>query len=356
MGKQKRTSFKTKQNFSISEPLHMLHMDLFGPVNVQTRAGKRYTLMIVDEFSRYCWVIFLRSKSEAAAEIISLIKQIELKYSRKVCQLRSDNGTEFQNATLESFCTDTGISQNFSSARSPEQNGVVERKNRTLIEAARSMLAESGLSTSFWAEAIATACYTQNRSVYIKRHKKTAYEILRKRKQNIGYFHVFGCPDYILNDSSQLGKFDAKADEGYFLGYSAIRKAFRVYNKRLEKVHELIHVTFDESNAAINKNTTLDSPPVTPIVFCESDPINYNKDSPEEVSSHSDLEPVQIKKPSSSTPFYPSVSFKLPSDLTIGSNEEFHDANRDLNDSDEEIEVVLADPPPESTPVDADSL
>ncbi|MCL6739517.1 integrase catalytic domain-containing protein, partial [Streptomyces neyagawaensis] len=137
MGKQHRASFKTKQNFQVTEPLYMLHMDLFGPVNVQTPAGKKYTIVIVVEFSRFSWVIFLRSKSDAAPEIISFIKQMELKFSKKVCQLRSDNGTEFRNVTLESFCADKGISQNFSSARTPEQNGVVERKNRTLIEAAR---------------------------------------------------------------------------------------------------------------------------------------------------------------------------------------------------------------------------
>ena len=300
MGKQKRASFKTKQNFSITEPLHLLHMDLFGPVNVQTRAGKRYTLVIVDEFSRYCWVIFLRSKSEAPAEIIALIKQIELKYKRKVCQLRSDNGTEFQNATLESFCTDTGISQNFSSAHTPEQNGVVERKNRTLIEAARSMLTESGLPTSFWAEAVATACHTQNRSVYVKRHKKTSYEVLRNRKPNIGYFHVFGCPVYILNDSSQLGKFDAKADEGFFLGYSTIRKAYRVFNKRIEKVLESIHVTFDESNSAINKKPTPTPPSENPISFGET---VFTPVSSEKASSHIDLEPIQPTKTYSNTSF-----------------------------------------------------
>ena len=245
MEKHKRASFKTKQSFQVTEALHLLHMDLFGPVNIQTQTGKKYTLVIVDEYTRFCWVIFLRSKSDAATEIISFIKQVQLKYTKKVCQLRSDNGTEFRNNTLNSFSTETGISQNFSSAGTPEQNGVVERKNRTLIEAARSMLAESRLPTKFWAEAIACACHTQNRSIYVKSHKKTAYEVLRNRKPNVGYFHVFGCPVYILNDSSQLGKFDAKADEGFFLGYSVNKKAFRFYNMRTLKVDESIHVTFD---------------------------------------------------------------------------------------------------------------
>jgi len=362
MGKQKRASFKTKQSFSITEPLHMLHMDLFGPVNVQTKGGKKYTLVIVDEYTRYCWVIFLRSKNEAAAEIISLIKQIELKYQRKVRQLRSDNGTEFRNSTLESFCTETGISQNFSSAHTPEQNGVVERKNRTLIEAARSMLNESGLPKCFWAEAVSTACYTQNRSVYVKRHKKTAYEVLRNRKPNIGYFHVFGCPVYILNNASQLGKFDAKADEGFFLGYSSIRKAFRVYNKRLEKVDESIHVTFDESNSAIFKNSIPVPPSEGPISFGESDPISEINQTPRPASEQTRSEPVSSEP--SNIPFYPSVSFKLPHELTIGADvrvtppqtsvsteipqsEEFHDANHELHEEHDETEQVFSEAPPE---------
>jgi len=320
MGKQKRASFKTKQSFQVTEALHLLHMDLFGPVNVQTQTGKKYTLVIVDEYTRFCWVIFLRSKSEAATEIISFIKQVQLKYTKKVCQLRSDNGTEFRNNTLNSFSTETGISQNFSSAGTPEQNGVVERKNRTLIEAARSMLAESRLPTKFWAEAIACACHTQNRSIYVKRHKKTAYEVLRNRKPNVGYFHVFGCPVYILNDSSQLGKFDAKADEGFFLGYSVNKKAFRFYNMRTLKVDESIHVTFDESSSAINYKPSTETPSVPPIHFGESDPINYNKeDSQDEVSTQTEVEPI-LPKSSATTPFYPSVRFQPSNSLTIGSD------------------------------------
>ena len=179
VGKMNFASFKSFQNHTVSEPLYLLHMDLFGPGNVQTTTGRRYTLVIVDEYSRFCWCIFLRSKSEAASEIISFIKKVELKYAKRVVQIRSDNGTEFKNHVLDSFCDEKGISRNYSSPRTPEQNGVVERKNRTLIEAARTMLNGSPLPTKYWPEAIGTACHVQNRSIYVKRHKKTAYEVLR---------------------------------------------------------------------------------------------------------------------------------------------------------------------------------
>lgn len=151
----------------------------------------------------------------------------------------------------------------------------------------------------------------------MKRHMKTAYQVLRNRKPNIGYFHVFGCPVYILNNSDQLGKFDAKADEGFFLGYSMIRRAFRVFNRRTLKVEETIHVTFDESNSAINPQPKSETPSVPSIHFGESDPINHNKDSPENASTQSRVEPEL--KSDVSTSFYPSIKFKPSSELNIGS-------------------------------------
>ncbi|GKA69049.1 retrovirus-related pol polyprotein from transposon TNT 1-94, partial [Tanacetum coccineum] len=130
----------------------------------------------------------------------------------KVKQIRTDNGTEFRNHELESFCDEKGISQNFSSPYTPEQNGVAERKNITLIEATRTMLNGSVLSKHFWTEAVRIACYTQNKSIIIKRHDMTPYEIFRERIPNISYFHVFGCPVFIHNHKDHLGKFDVKAD------------------------------------------------------------------------------------------------------------------------------------------------
>ncbi|GKA94706.1 retrovirus-related pol polyprotein from transposon TNT 1-94 [Tanacetum coccineum] len=176
---------------------------------------EKYTLVIVDEYSR-------------------------------MVQIRIDNGTEFRNHELESFCDEKRISQNFSSPYTPEQNGVAERKNKTLIEAARTMLNGSVLSKHFWTEAVRIACYTQNRSIIFKRHDKTPYEIFKERIPNISYFHVFGYPVFIHNHKDHLGKFDAKADDGYFLGYSFVSKAFRVFNTRRQQVEETYHVTFDE--------------------------------------------------------------------------------------------------------------
>ena len=143
-------------------------MDLFGPVNIMSMSKKRYALVIVDDFSKYTWVLFLNSKDETPQLVIDHIKMIELDSKFPVRAIRSDNGTEFKNAVLDDYCKDKGISRQFSAPRTPQQNGVVERKNRTLIEAARTMLSESGLPMYFWAEAVNTACYTQNRTLINK--------------------------------------------------------------------------------------------------------------------------------------------------------------------------------------------
>ncbi|GJV75496.1 retrovirus-related pol polyprotein from transposon TNT 1-94 [Tanacetum coccineum] len=249
--KHHRTSFKTKQNTATTKCLHLLHMDLFGPVSPISINHEKYTLVIVDESLRYTWVHFLRMKSQAPEMIMSFIKMVENQNDVKVKQIRTDNGTEFRNHELESFCDKKVISQYFSSPYTPKQNGIAERKNITLTEATRIMMNGSVLSKHFWTKAVRIACYTQSRSIIIKRNDKTPYEIFRERIHNISYFHVFGFPVFIHNHKDHLGKFDAKADDGYFLGYSFVSKAFRVFNAR-QQVEETYHVTFDESMEAIS--------------------------------------------------------------------------------------------------------
>ncbi|GJZ14478.1 retrovirus-related pol polyprotein from transposon TNT 1-94 [Tanacetum coccineum] len=187
-------------------------MDLCGPIRVASINGKKYILVIVDDFSRYTWVYFLRSKDETPEIIKKFIAQAQLNYKAKVCKIRTDNGTEFKNTSLKAHYEKLGIMQQFSIARTPQQNGVVERRNRTLVEAARTMLIFSRLPEFLWAEAVATACFTQNRSIIHTRYNKTPYELLRGQKPNIAYFHVFGSLCYPTNDRDDLGKMKPKAD------------------------------------------------------------------------------------------------------------------------------------------------
>ncbi|KAI3697969.1 hypothetical protein L6452_31076 [Arctium lappa] len=212
-GKQHKTSHKTKELNSISSCLQLLHMDLFGPTNVMSIGKKSYCLVIVDDYSRFTWVYFLRTKDETSGPIKSFILRIENQTNQKVKVIRSDNGTEFKNLDLNTFCEEKGIERQYSAPRTPQQNGVAERRNRTLIEAARSLLADSKLPITFWAEAVNTACYVQNRVLVVKPKNKTPYELLNKRKPFIGFFKPFGCPCTILNTKSHLESDNVKCNE-----------------------------------------------------------------------------------------------------------------------------------------------
>ncbi|GJU01605.1 putative ribonuclease H-like domain-containing protein [Tanacetum coccineum] len=241
-GKQHKASCKTKLVNSISKPLHMLHMDLFGPTNVKSLMKKSYCLVVTDDFSRFSWVFFLATKDETSGILKTFITEIENQLDHKVKVIRCDNGTEFKNSVMNQFCEMKGIKREFSVARTPQQNGVAERRNRTLIEAARTMLVDSKLPTTFWAEAVNTACYVLNRVLVIKPHNKTPYELIRGRTPLIDFMKPFGCPVTILNTRDHLGKFDGKADEGFFVGYSIVSKAIRVLNKRTKIVEETLNI------------------------------------------------------------------------------------------------------------------
>jgi len=245
-GKQHKTSHKSKEISSISSPLQLLHMDLFGPTNVMSLGKKSYCLVIVDDFTRFTWVYFLRTKDETSGLLKSFLTRIENQANLKVKVIRSDNGTEFKNSDLNSFCEEKGIERQYSAPRTPQQNGVAERRNRTLIEAARSMLADSKLPITFWAEAVNTACYVQNRVQVVKCQGKTPYELFHKRKPLISFLKSFGCPCSILNTKTHLGKFDSKAEDGFFVGYSTQSKAYRVFNNSSRIIEESANVSFNE--------------------------------------------------------------------------------------------------------------
>nr|GEZ57837.1 putative ribonuclease H-like domain-containing protein [Tanacetum cinerariifolium] len=225
-------SCKTKPVSSVSQPLQRLHMDLFGPTFVKSLNKKSYCLLVTDDYSMFSWVFFLATKDETSTILKTFTTGIENQINHKVKIIRSDNGIEFKNHGLNQFCGMKRIKREFSVARTPQQNGIAERKNRTLIEAARTMLADSYLPIPFWAEAVNTACYVQNRVLVTKPHNKTPYELLLGRTPSIGFMRPFGCHVTILNTLDPLGNFDGKADEGFLVGYSFSSKAFRVFNSK----------------------------------------------------------------------------------------------------------------------------
>ncbi|GJS52911.1 retrovirus-related pol polyprotein from transposon TNT 1-94 [Tanacetum coccineum] len=220
LGKSKKSFHKPKADDTNQEKLYLLHMDLCGLMRVESINGKKYILAIVDDYSRFMRVKFLRSKDEAPEVIIKYLKQIQVCLNAIVYNVRTNNGTEFVNHTLREYYENVRISHQTSVARTPQQNGI--------------------------AEAVNTACYTQNRSLIRPRYNKTSYELMHNKKLDLSYLHVFGSLCYPTNDSEDLGKLKAKADIGIFVGYAPTKKALCIYNKRTRPIMETIHVAFDK--------------------------------------------------------------------------------------------------------------
>nr|GFA12034.1 hypothetical protein [Tanacetum cinerariifolium] len=256
MGKSTKKTHKPKSEDTNQEKLYLLHMDLCGPMRVKSVNLKKYILVIVDDYSRFTWVKFLRSKDETPDFIIKFLKMIQVRLKVPVCRIRTENGTEFVNQTLRNYYEGVGISHETSVAHSPQQNGVVERCNRTMIEAARTMLIYAQAPLFLWAEAVATACFTQNRSIIRLRHGKTPYALLHSKLPDLSFFHVFGALCYSTNNSENLGKLQPTADIRIFIGYAPTKKAFQIYNRRTRRIVETIHVDFDELTAMASEQNS----------------------------------------------------------------------------------------------------
>ncbi|GJS45168.1 retrovirus-related pol polyprotein from transposon TNT 1-94 [Tanacetum coccineum] len=232
IGKQAHISHKAKNIVSTTRCLELLHMDLFGPSAVRSYGGNRYTLVIVDDYSRYTWTRFLKDKTEAFDQFEIFSKKIQNQLGCTIVSIRTDHGREFDNEVqFGEFCNANGITHNFSAPRTPQSNGVVERKNRTLQEMSRTMLNEQSLPQKFWCNAVDTSTYILNRILIRAILGKTPYEILRGRKPTLDYFRVFGSKCFILNTKDYLTKFDPKSYECVFT----------------RKVEESLNVKFDET-------------------------------------------------------------------------------------------------------------
>ncbi|GJS50230.1 putative ribonuclease H-like domain-containing protein [Tanacetum coccineum] len=246
LGKSKKHNHPSKSENTNLDVLHTLHMDLCGPIRVLSINGKKYILVIVDGYSRFTWVKFLRTKDETPEFVIKFLTQIQTGLNKTVRFIRTDNKTEFVNQVLTAHYEKVSITHKRTISRSPEQNGVIERRNRTLMEAAQTMLIFSRAPMFLCAEAVATACYTQNRSLIHTHHNKTPYELVHDKKPDLKYLQVFGALCYPTNDNEDLGKLKAKADIGMFIGYAQNRKGYRIYNKRTRRIMETIHVKVNE--------------------------------------------------------------------------------------------------------------
>ncbi|GJX14039.1 retrovirus-related pol polyprotein from transposon TNT 1-94, partial [Tanacetum coccineum] len=302
--KSKKASHKPKPIPNSKQMLHLHHMDLCGPMRVESINEKRYVLVIVDDYSRYTWVHFLRSKDEALEEIKTFLKKITVLLQAPVIILRTDNGIEFKNQVLKEYFDSVGISHQASSVRTPQQNGVMECKNHTLVEATRTMMIFLCALLFLWAEAIATTCYTQNHSIIHRRFDKTPYELINGRKLDISYLHVFGALYYPKNDREDIRKLGAKGVIGFFISYSANSCTYKIYNRRTKKIMEMMNVTFDELSAMAFEQSSskpgLQSMASGQITAPRTAPANQNLQAPNASTTVEESAPISTPANSSS--------------------------------------------------------
>jgi hypothetical protein len=244
------STHQSKNVMTTTRPLELLHMDLFGPVAYLSIGRSKYGLVILDDFSRFTWVFFLQVKSETQGTLKRFLRIAQNEFELKVKKIRSDNGSEFKNLQVEEYLEEKGIKHEFSAPYTPQKNGVVERKNKTLIDMARTMLREYKTPKQFWSEAVNTACHAINRLYLHRLLKKTSYELLTGNKPNVSYIRVFGSKCYILVKKGRHPKFAPKAVEGFFLGYDSNTKMYRVFNKSSGLVEVSSGIVFDETNGS----------------------------------------------------------------------------------------------------------
>ncbi|WJX32971.1 hypothetical protein P8452_21231 [Trifolium repens] len=272
-----------------SRPLELLHMDLMGPMQVESLGGKIYAFVVVDDFSRYTWVNFIREKSDTFDVFKTLSIQVKREKNCGIVRIRSDHEREFENEKFSEYCASEGIKHEFSSPITPQQNGVVERKNRTIQESARVMLHAKSLPYHFWAEAMNIVCYIHNRVT------------LRKA------------------DREQRRKLDPKSDEGIFLGYSTNSTSYRVYNSRTKVVMKSYNVVVNDVGTEKGDNVEYDvetSGPIFEIHNVEEQPDASQQEIPEDNTEETTDQPTQNKGP------LVRVQKNHPKELIIGNPEQ----------------------------------
>ena len=265
MGKQHRQPFPTKSQSTATKLLELIHSDVCGPMDVPSVGGSRYFVTFIDDFSRYTTVYMMKQKSEVLEKFRRFVNLVEnrtgLKVERlhveneTVKRLRSDNGGEYFSNDFEEFCNGRGIQREPTIPYSPQQNGVAERMNRTLLETARSMLHHAKKPLDLWAEAVSTASYTRNRSPTAALKGVTPYELWYGKKPDVSILKVFGCKTYVhVPDEKRKGKLQRKSIPCIFVGYPFNENGYKLYNPETRKMLRSRDVIFVENAFDIEKS------------------------------------------------------------------------------------------------------
>ncbi|KAL0553407.1 hypothetical protein IC582_007302 [Cucumis melo] len=246
-GKQNRKSFP-KSSWRATQNLQLIHTDVAGPQRTPSLKGSLYYIAFIDDFTRMCWIFFLKFKSEVARVFWKFKARVENESGCKIQMVRSDNGKEYVSTEFDKFCEDSGIKHQLTAPYTPQQNGVSERRNRYILEMTRCMLHEKSLPKKFWAEAANTTIFLQNRLPTKAVKEKTPFEAWYGYKPSLKFLKVFGCLCLTHVPQSKRDKLDRRASSGVFIGYSSINKAYKIFQPKTGKivVSRDVHFVEDE--------------------------------------------------------------------------------------------------------------
>lgn len=246
LGKQARLPFPADSAWRAQNKLELVHSDVCGPMRTPSISENRYFALFIDDLTRLCWVYFLRQKSEVFEAFYKFKAYAENQSGCKIRALRTDNGSEYVSERFQKLCDSDGIHHQLTTVYTPQQNGVCERKNRTVLNMARCLLFQGKLPSQFWAEAVNTSVYLLNRLPIRAVKDKTPYEAWHRVKPVVTHLKVFGCVCYALVPVEKRTKLESRATPGIFVGYSSNKKGYRVYDPIAKKVLVSRDVKFDE--------------------------------------------------------------------------------------------------------------
>ncbi|UYV76293.1 hypothetical protein LAZ67_13003282, partial [Cordylochernes scorpioides] len=288
-GKLTETPFPKKTEYRATETLQLVHSDICGPLPTNSLSGKRYFITFTDDYSRYTKIYLLKGKDEAYEKIKDYVISAHTEFGKNIQTIRTDNGREYVNRQVEDFLNQSGIKHQLTVPYSPAQNGVAERKNRSLMEMTRCMLFDSGLPQSLWAEAVTTANYLHNR-IPSKATDKTPFELWTNRKPSLKHLKRFGCKAFAYIPKIKRNKLDSKVIEGIFLGYDDRSKGYRI-------LHDTDNITISRSVKFLEKengfhhaSTKTTSPQVLSTDLTSSNHIGNAEESQEPGTQPENLE------------------------------------------------------------------
>ena len=287
-GKHHRTSFPINHSKRSDKPLDIVHSDLCGKMNAKSLSGAEYFLTFIDDNTRYVWVYVLKRKDEVFERFLEWKAQVERKTGRKLKALRTDNGGEYTSTDFKAYLRTEGVRHELTVPKTPEQNSVAERMNRTLVETVRAMLADTKLPHKFWAEAVSTAVYLRNRSPSKAVKGMTPYEAWTGERPNVNHLRAFGCAVHAHISKDERRKLDPKSRKCILLGYGTTTKGYRLYDPQRTRVFYSRDVLFNELERGIKEIVQEEKRCVQLDSVTEKEPVT--KDTPEPVLRRSEKE------------------------------------------------------------------